>query len=48
MVTKKFDEFVIFHKKILAEVCNWAQVLAKHSHTLGTLVQRQSVSSWYL
>ena len=33
MVTKNFYEFVV-----LAEVCNWAQVLVKRSPTLGTLV----------
>ena len=27
-----------FFTKILAEVCNWAQVLVKHSPTLGTFV----------
>ena len=38
MVTKKFDEFVIFSPKSLAEVCIWAQVSVKRSPTLGTLV----------
>ena len=42
MVTKKFDEFVIFHQFFLAEVCNWAQVLLQHSRTLKTLVNTKT------
>ena len=42
MVTKKIDEFVIFHKKNVAEVCKWAQVLVKRFPTLGTLVSTKT------
>ena len=38
MVTKKFGEFFHFSPKVLTEVCNPAQVLVKHSPTLGTPV----------
>ena len=31
-----------FFTKILTEVCNWAQVLVKHSPTLGTLVRTKT------
>ena len=42
MVTKKYDEFVIFHQFFFAEVCNWAQVLVKRSPTLGTLISTKT------
>ena len=42
MVTEKMDEFVIFSPKCLAEVCYCAQVLVKHSPTLGTLVSTKT------